>query len=232
MRDPAPLAVSHGASGRRSSSGRWRSGVPLRAARAHARAQDRNPVPGWRQACFYGGFVVIAARSPRSARQPGTAVRAHDRAPAARRRRRAADRARPDRAADRADPADPALRPPARARPPADRVPAVGGQPLRLAPAGPLPSGAAPRRRACARARDVPRLRHQHVDVPVRAAADAELVRQPRQARLHHRRAPRGHRARQHLPVVGHRLLPLLHPRRGLPTTSRRSPTRTSPARS
>jgi len=29
--------------------------------RAHTLASTRNPVPGWRQACFYGGFVVIAA---------------------------------------------------------------------------------------------------------------------------------------------------------------------------
>ena len=49
--------------------------------------------------------------------QPGAAVRAHDRAPAARRHRLAADRARADRAADRADPQNQAVRPPAGARP-------------------------------------------------------------------------------------------------------------------
>src|SRR5271166_5904356 len=32
----------------------------LYARRAHALAADDHPVPGWRQACFYGGFVVIA----------------------------------------------------------------------------------------------------------------------------------------------------------------------------
>ena len=31
------------------------------ARRAHTLARSRNPVPGWRQACFYGGFVVIGA---------------------------------------------------------------------------------------------------------------------------------------------------------------------------
>jgi len=33
----------------------------LYARRAHSLASDGHPVPGWRQACFYGGFVVIAA---------------------------------------------------------------------------------------------------------------------------------------------------------------------------
>jgi len=33
----------------------------LYARRAHTLASTRNPVPGWRQACFYGGFVVIGA---------------------------------------------------------------------------------------------------------------------------------------------------------------------------
>jgi putative membrane protein len=33
----------------------------LYARRAHTLAEDDRPVPGWRQACFYGGFVVIAA---------------------------------------------------------------------------------------------------------------------------------------------------------------------------
>jgi len=33
----------------------------LYARRAHTLSSTRNPVPGWRQACFYGGFVVIAA---------------------------------------------------------------------------------------------------------------------------------------------------------------------------
>ena len=32
----------------------------LYARRAHTLASTRNPVPGWRQACFYAGFVVIA----------------------------------------------------------------------------------------------------------------------------------------------------------------------------
>ena len=31
----------------------------LYARRAHTLAEDDHPVPGWRQACFYGGFVVI-----------------------------------------------------------------------------------------------------------------------------------------------------------------------------
>ncbi len=31
------------------------------ARRAHTLAADEHPVPGWRQACFYGGFVVIGA---------------------------------------------------------------------------------------------------------------------------------------------------------------------------
>jgi cytochrome c oxidase assembly factor CtaG len=33
----------------------------LYARRAHTLAEDDHPVPGWRQACFYAGFVVIAA---------------------------------------------------------------------------------------------------------------------------------------------------------------------------
>jgi len=33
----------------------------LYARRAHTLAATRNPVPGWRQACFYGGFLVIGA---------------------------------------------------------------------------------------------------------------------------------------------------------------------------
>src|ERR1700677_531328 len=33
----------------------------LYARRAHTLAEDDHPVPGWRQACFYGGFVVIGA---------------------------------------------------------------------------------------------------------------------------------------------------------------------------
>jgi putative membrane protein len=33
----------------------------LYARRVRTLADTRNPVPGWRQACFYGGFVVIAA---------------------------------------------------------------------------------------------------------------------------------------------------------------------------
>jgi putative membrane protein len=33
----------------------------LYAKRAHTLALDDHPVPGWRQACFYGGFVVIGA---------------------------------------------------------------------------------------------------------------------------------------------------------------------------
>ncbi len=33
----------------------------LYARRARTLAEDDRPVPGWRQACFYGGFVVIAA---------------------------------------------------------------------------------------------------------------------------------------------------------------------------
>jgi putative membrane protein len=31
----------------------------LYARRAHTLAEDDHPVPGWRQACFYGGFIVI-----------------------------------------------------------------------------------------------------------------------------------------------------------------------------
>jgi len=33
----------------------------LYARRAHTLAEQDRPVPGWRQGCFYGGFVVIAA---------------------------------------------------------------------------------------------------------------------------------------------------------------------------
>jgi putative membrane protein len=33
----------------------------LYARRAHTLAEEDHPVPGWRQACFYGGFVVIGA---------------------------------------------------------------------------------------------------------------------------------------------------------------------------
>ncbi len=75
----------------------------LYARRAHTLAEEDHPVPGWRQACFYGGFVVIGVALTSLGRgQPGPAVGAHDRAPAARRHRRAVDRAGTHRAAVRA----------------------------------------------------------------------------------------------------------------------------------
>ena len=195
--------------------------------------QSDHPVPGWRQACFYGGFVVIGAAltSLGSASQDLLYVHMIEHLLLG------------DIAALLIvlGLTGPLLAPVLRIRlfdrlrvlsHPADRLPAVGDRPVRVARAGALPGGAAPPGHPRARARDVPRLRHQHVDVPVRPAADAELVRQPRQAHLHRRRAPRRHGPRQHLPVVGHGLLPLLPPRRRASTTSPRSPTRTSPARS
>ena len=86
----------------------------VRAPRAHARS---GRAPGARLA---PGLLLRRLRRDRGrahlARrgQPGAAVGAHDRAPAARRHRRAVDRARPDRAAARARPEDSRVRPAAR----------------------------------------------------------------------------------------------------------------------
>ena len=156
------------------------------------------------------------AQRPRRPQRPA-AVHAHAGAPADRRHRLAADRARADRAAAGADAADLDVRPPAGADPPAGRLPAVGRGSVRVAHPLPLPGGPAPPRRARARARDVPRLRDPDVDAPAGAAAHALVVRQPRQAALHRRRAPHRHRAGEHLPVVGDRLLPVLPARRRAP---------------
>ena len=129
----------------------------LRAPRAHA-GDDHAPRAG-----LAPGLLLRGLRDDRRGAhlarlgQPGPAVHAHDRAPAARRHRRAADRARADRAAARAGPQDQAVRPPARAVAPGDRLSAVGRRPVRVARARSLPGGTAPLRRARARARDVPR---------------------------------------------------------------------------
>lgn len=54
----APLAVSTGTSAAFQLGPLAILGL-LYARRAHTLAEDDHPVPGWRQACFYGGFVVI-----------------------------------------------------------------------------------------------------------------------------------------------------------------------------
>ena len=170
-----------------------------------------HPVPGWRQACFYAGFVTIGAALTSLGETSQELLFAHMIehlllgevaallivlgltgpliAPILR---------------------IGFLRAHAGAATPAGRLPAVGSRPVHMAPARALRSGAAQSLGARPGAHHVPRLRDQHVDVPVRAAADACLVREPRQARLHRRRPPHGHRAGQRLPVVGGRLLHLL----------------------
>ncbi len=56
----APLAVSTGTSAAFQLGPLAILGL-MYARRAHTLAADEHPVPGWRQACFYGGFVVIGA---------------------------------------------------------------------------------------------------------------------------------------------------------------------------
>ena len=81
-------------------------------------------------------------------------------------------------------------------------------------------------------ARDVPRLRHQHVDVPVRPAAEPSWF--GNLGKLVYIVAVRltGTVLGNMFLWSGTRLLPVLHPRRRRSTTSRRWPTRTSPGRS
>ncbi len=56
----APLAVSTGTAAAFQLAPLAILGL-LYARRAHTLAAEEHPLPGWRQACFYGGFVVIAA---------------------------------------------------------------------------------------------------------------------------------------------------------------------------
>src|SRR3954462_15640236 len=132
---------------------------------------------------------------------------AHGRAPRDRGPRGALARARPDGPAAAADPARPRARVAALARAPGRRLDRVGGQFLRLAPAGALPGRGLQRLRARVAAPDVRRLRDGDVVGAARAAAQAVLVRERRAAGLHHPRAADRDRARQRAAVVGDRVL-------------------------
>ena len=199
-----PLGAGCGGS-RRVSAARGPSSVPrrgaLRPARADARAR-RATGPDV-AAALLRGRPARRHRGRRRARRRGrrSLRRAHGRAPAARRRRLAADRPRPHRPGPAAVLRRRSL---GWLRALAHPVPALalGGRTSR--------SGTSPRctrppsttRRPRAAARDVRRGGRQRLDAAVRPAADARVVRQPRQARLHHRGAPARRGARQR-PALG-----------------------------
>ena len=164
-----------------------------------------------RRARADGGHARLAARAHRR----GAVPRAHARAPAAGRPRRAADRARLDRpaAAAGAERARPALA--ARLRAPGRRVDGLDGELLPLAPARALPERGHQRRRPRAAAHPLRLLRDRDVDGAARPAAQAGLVRQRGEDRLHHRRAADRQRAGQRAAVVQRRALSPLRRRPG-----------------
>ena len=239
-----PGACMHAAATRRCSDRRSTGRDPARPAGARRRCSTRaacarsadagNPVPGWRQACFYAGFVVIGAALTSLGSDSQELLYVH--------------------MIEHLLLGDiaallivlgltgPLIAPILKIKlfdrlrvlsHPADRLPAVGDRPVRLAPAGPLPGGAAPHRRARAAARDVPGLRRSTCGCACSArcrcrAGSATSARLD----LHRRRAPDGHRARQHLPVVRARSSTPSTCTATRSSTSRRWPTRTSPARS
>ena len=175
------------------------------------------PVAAWRQWCFYGGLVLMVATlvSP-LAHIAEELFLAHmlehllladlgallivlgvDRPAAA---------AGPERTR-------PALA--ARLHAPRGRADGLDGELLPLAPARALPERGLQRRRARAAAHPVRLVRDRDVDGAARPAAEAGLVRQRGEDRLHHRRAADRQRAGQRAAVVQRRALPPLRRRPG-----------------
>ena len=186
----------------------------LRARTLHSRG---TPVPTWRMLVFATGIalLLLAFASPdRRDRRGGALQLPHAPARADRRSRAAL----PARRLDRPDPAAaagaPTGRAAARARQPARRTPALGGQPLPLAPAVSLRGGRSAQLGARARAHRVLLRGARDVAAGAGDAARSGVVRHRRQARLHRRRPPRRDRPRQHLPLVRRRLLRDLRGRR------------------
>ena len=100
-------------------------------------------------------------------------------------------------------------------RPSAGRPADLGRRPLRLAPAVPLPGGNRAQRGPRPPAHLLHRLRRADVDAAGRAAAAAEVVRDPGEDRLPDRRALHRHRPRERPDVVELGLLSGLRRRRG-----------------
>ena len=186
--------------------------------------------------------AVVLVRRPRDHRPHavlaarlavGRAVRgAHGRAPADRGHRRAGARARPDGPAARSAAARAGARLAARARASRAGVLAVGRRPAVLAPRRAARGRGPQRGRARAAAHAVRRPRDQHVDGAARPAAQARVVRQRREARLHRRRPAHFDGARERLRVDADRVLRRLRRGRARARASRRSQTRSSRARS
>src|SRR5581483_8530310 len=143
----------------------------------------------------------------------------HVRAPDDRGHRLAPRRPRPDRIGDRAGAAR-ALAEGARASGRGARP--VGRELLPVAPAGRLPGCARPRRDPRRPARLLLRLRGEPVVRPARPTAEAGVVREPRSPRVRDRRARRGHRPGEPVPVGGGAVLPALPPRARRPARGRR----------
>ena len=172
----------------RSPSGPCTSCVPASSPRPAGRSRLAAVVLVRRARAHRRRAVLAARRAVRRA-----LLGAHGRAPAHRRPRRAAARPRAHRAAARAAAARAPAGLDARARAPRAGLLVVGG---RSPASGTWPART---RRPCATtpsrapAHALRRPGHQHVDGAARPAAQAGVVRQRREARLHRRRAPDEH---------------------------------------
>ena len=202
-------------------------------ARTLARAGGR--CRAWRQWCFYGGLalIVVALVSPLGSLGDELFCGPHGRAPADRRPRRAAARARPHRPAARAAAARAGPRLAARPRAPGAGARAVGGQPAVLAPRRPARGGGAQRRRStrsstcCSSASASTCGWRCSARCPSpRGSATA------REARLHRRGAAHDDRRSPTSSSGPARRYYDVYAAGEARTASRRSPTRSSPARS